>query len=841
MVRTTAGLLGHVIVAAWVASLAVGAERLSFNSDVRTILSENCFGCHGPDEHDRQGGLRLDVPQPDSPATDSGLPAIVQGKPDESEVITRIFSEDPDVVMPPPASHKTLSAVQKRALEQWVAEGAAYEQHWAYLPPGRPELPAVKNTGWSRNPVDAFILARLEREGLAPSPEADHHTLIRRLCLDLTGLPPTRADAEAFVADASPDAYEKLVDRLLASPHYGERMAVDWLDAARYSDTNGYQVDRDRENWPWRDWVIAAFNANMPFDQFTIEQLAGDLLPNPSREQRIATGFHRNHMLNEEGGIIPEEFLAEYTGDRVETTATVWLGQTFNCTRCHNHKFDPLTQKDFYAFKAFFHNVNETGVGDYKAHVRVNSPPFLRLPTPEHMARLAALQAEVEVADKALKDLRGAKDKADRQVAATVATPVTVEAEEVVEAENVAEATPNPAVDLAEQIKQAEAHLNARQRAIRDVERSIPTALVMEELPSPRKTFILMRGDYTAPGDEVTADTPAVLPTMAADLPKNRLGLAKWLVAAENPLTARVTVNRFWQTFFGTGLVATSEDFGSQGAQPSHPNLLDWLAVEFRASGWDVKRLVKLIVTSAAYRQQSSIPSGLGDRDPQNRLLARGPRFRLPAEFIRDQALFVSGLLKPAVGGPSVKPYHPPGLYEQVVNQKDNPKATYEQGTGDDLHRRSLYTYWKRSVPHPAMLAFDMPFRETCTVKRSRTNTPMQALTLMNDPTFVEAAKFLATRMIREGGGDAASRITHGFWLVLARSPTQDELALTTAALERFRTEFVADSADANALLAVGDAPDTESLNVTAEPSDLAAYVLVAHILLCRDEALMRN
>jgi hypothetical protein len=569
----------------------------------------------------------------------------------------------------------------------------------------RPPLPPVEHAAWSENPIDRFILARLEAEGLSPAAEADRSTLIRRLALDLTGLPPSRAEAEAFLADPSPDAYDKLVDRFLASPHYGERMAVDWLDAARYADTNGYQVDRDRENWPWRDWVIAAFNDNLPFDRFTVHQLAGDLLPNPTRAQRIATGFHRNHMLNEEGGIIAEEFLAEYTGDRVETTATVWLGQTFNCTRCHDHKFDPLTQRDFYSLKAFFHNVNEKGVGDYGAHVRVNAPPFLRVPTPEQEARLAELKAQAEAAVQALAELSGAEPK-------------------------------DP-----DAIKQAEAAVKQHQQAQAAFEASIPTALVMEELPRPRKTFILVRGDYASPGEEVTAATPAILPALADDLPRNRLGLAKWLVAADNPLTARVTVNRFWQSLFGTGLVATPDDFGSQGALPSHPELLDWLAVEFRESGWDVKRLVKLIVTSATYRQESAIPPGLADRDPGNRLLARGPRFRLQAEVLRDQALAAAGLLVPTLGGPAVKPYHPPGLYEQVVNQKDNPKATYAQGSGSDLHRRSLYTYWKRSVPHPAMLAFDAPFRETCTVKRSRTNTPMQALTLMNDPTFVEAAR----------------------------------------------------------------------------------------------------
>jgi hypothetical protein len=817
-------LLGTAIVALVIAAsclTAAAGDRLSYNRDIRPILSDACFGCHGPDDQDRKAGLRLDVPQPESPSTDSGLRAIVRGKPDESQVVARIFSDDPDVVMPPPESHKTLSAEQKERLRTWIAAGAAYEPHWAYLAPVRPEVPAVSDAGWPRNPIDRFILARLESEGLSPAPEADRSTLIRRLSLDLTGLPPTRAEAEAFLADTSPDAHEKLVDRLLASPHYGERMAIDWLDAARYADTNGFQVDRDRENWPWRDWVIEAFNANMPFDQFTIHQLAGDLLPNPTRAQRVATGFHRNHMLNEEGAIIAEEFLAELTGDRVETTATVWLGQTFNCCRCHNHKFDPLTQADFYSLKAFFHNVNESGIGNYSAHVRVNAPPFLKIPTPDQEATLADLAAGVAAAERNLEAA-----KAERTGGGDKAAPGDA---------------PAPAAAAPDAVAAAEQELQRARQAHRTFEHSIPTALVMEELPTPRQTFILNRGSYMTPGEQVSAATPGVLPPMDADLPRNRLGLAAWLVSPDNPLTARVTVNRHWQALFGTGLVATTEDFGSQGAPPSHPELLDWLAVEFRESGWDIKRLIRLVVTSATYRQQSALPPGLEQRDPQNRLLARGPRFRLQAEFVRDQSLAAAGLLVPRIGGPSVKPYHPPGLYEQVVNQKDNPKATYEQGTGPDLHRRSLYTYWKRSVPHPAMLAFDMPFRETCSVKRSRTNTPMQALTLMNDPTFVEASKFLAVRMIREGGNEAAGRIAHGFWLVLARPPRRQELDVMTQSLARFREEYAAAPEAAQALLEVGDAPDDESFKDPALASDLAAYTLLAHLLLCRDETVMRN
>jgi hypothetical protein len=843
----------HLGIALIAASTAGAAERLDFNRDVQPILSENCFGCHGPDEHDRMGGLRLDVPHDDISSTDSGLAAVVPGKPDESEVVARITASDPEVLMPPPESNKTLSEKQKALLAQWIAEGAAHAPHWAYEPPSRPAVPRVKDATWPQNNVDRFVLARLEAEGLTPTAEADRSTLIRRVTIDLTGLPPSRAETEAFLADQSPDAYQKVVDRLLASAHFGERMAVDWLDAARYADTNGYQVDRDRENWPWRDWVIKAFNNNMPFDQFTIEQLAGDLLPEPTLDQRIATGFHRNHMLNEEGGIIAEEFLAEYTGDRVETTATVWLGQTFNCTRCHNHKFDPLTQHDFYAMKAFFHNVNEKGVGNYKVDIKSNAPPYVQVASPEQETRLAELQKDLEAATKIVAGLKAAKLVADKEAEAEaadeskIANEKTAVAANGAEQANVVETAPSvpenskPTEPDADPIKLAEEDIQKRRQAYLDYEREIPTALVMEELAMPRKTFILLRGDYTALGEEVAAGTPAVLPPMTDGLPRNRLGLAKWLMAPENPLTARVTVNRFWQSIFGSGLVVSVDDFGSQGSQPSHAELLDWLAVEFRESGWNVKQLLKTLVMSATYRQSSVVSPALYERDPQNRLLARGTRYRLQAEFIRDQALAAAGLLQTLVGGPSVKPYHPPGLYEQVVNQKDNPKATYQQGQGSDLYRRSLYTYWKRSVPHPAMLAFDAPFREICTVKRSRTNTPMQALTLMNDPTFVEAAEFLAARMIREGGADETSRISHGFWLVLARTPSAKELTDLATALEKFHADFAAKPEDATALVALGDSPADPSLASLTGSAKLAAYTLVASLLLCRDETLMRN
>lgn len=933
-----------------------GAAELSFNRDIRPILSDNCFYCHGPDKNNRKGDLRLDVRE-----------ELIKLGP--QTLIERITTSDADDLMPPAESHKTLSAKQKDTLKQWIAEGAKYEPHWAFVPPVKPK---------SGNSIDDFIRAELKKHGLQPAPRASRETLMRRLALDLTGLPPDDQSDRIDLND--------YIERLLRSPHYGEHMAVGWLDAARFADTNGYQVDRDRELWPWRDWVIKAFNANMPFDQFTIEQIAGDLLPGATLDQKIATGFHRNHMLNEEGGIIAEEFLAEYTADRVETTAAVWMGQTFNCCRCHDHKFDPFTAKDFYAMKAFFHNVPERGVGIYSNPVRTNAPPFVKLPAPELEAKIAALNAKLkpvedqlkglaagdlepwakklavtkidwqplepqkatggdnppQIADKAVligpqetranniviraklpagkitairlecsttapsasfqwSELKVGKSKLhaidathanvldndrktksvlsvapDKPVQALFELEKPLEGSEVAISIGVENAggpsqwrlfattnateliAPASIVTIAqkEAAKRAAAERKqlasfrlaqmpehrrlseeeaALKKQIAAAEAEIPTTLVMEEQKEMRPTFILMRGAYDKPGEKVVAATPAVLPALAADLPRNRLGLAKWLVSRENPLTARVIVNRFWQHFFGTGLVRTSEDFGSQGEPPSHPELLDWLAVTFQESGWDVKKLVKLIVTSETYQQSSRHSSDQSDLS--NQWLSRGPRHRLSAEVIRDQALAASGLLVEKIGGPSVKPYHPPGLYEQVVAQRDNPKATYQQGSGDDLHRRSLYTYWKRSVPHPGMLLFDAPFRETCALRRSRSNTPLQALNLMNDPTYVEAARFLAQRMIKEGGTSIESRLTHGFRLLLGRKPSLQELQVLTSAIKRTQSDFTNDPEAAKQLMAFGEAKTDDKLS----PAELAAYTTVASTLINLDETITKE
>jgi hypothetical protein len=812
-----AGLLTGQSAVTCAQPLAPGDVR--FNRDIRPILSNHCLQCHGPDLRSQKGGLRLDVRDRATGTTDSGRAAIEPGDPDNSSLMERVRSHDSESVMPPVETGKPLEAAQIQLLNDWISSGAEYEQHWAYLPIQRPELPRSQSgdAAWGRNEVDAFILSRLEREQLQPSAEADAEILFRRLSLDLTGLPPSVADVDAFareLAEASVtssdefssgkpaaagtadhrtnDVYLRWVNQLLKSPHYGERMAVDWLDAARFADTNGYQVDRDRELYAWRDWVIEAFNSNMPFDQFTVEQIAGDLLPDASLSQKIATGFHRNHMLNEEGGVIPEEFLAEYCADRVETTATVWLGQTLNCARCHDHKFDPFTQRDFYGLYAFFHNISEGGIGNYGANIRRSAPPVLQLPAPEIEQQIA--------------DLRREQDDIAKKLQSTSSEHQT----------------------LSERTTAISGLIDA-------LELQIPTTLVMQELPEPRVTRILQRGVYSQLGDIVSAETPAVLPKLSGAIPQNRLGLAQWLTDPANPLPARVTVNRLWQSIFGIGLVRTSEDFGTQGEPPSHPELLDWLAAEFIRSGWDVQHILRLIVTSSTYRQSSRRTEELQQRDPENRLLARGPRFRLQSEFIRDQALFASGLLVSKIGGPSVKPYHPSGLYEQVT--AGNGTNVYVEGTGDDLYRRSMYTYWKRSVPNPAMLAFDAPFRETCSVRRTRTNTPLQALNLMNDPTYVEAARLLAVRMLREGGSSSESQVTLGFRLVLSRAPRAAELKILTSACDHAVQEFREDAAGTEELLKVG----ATSAAFDGDRSTLAAMTIVASTILNLDEAVMKE
>jgi mono/diheme cytochrome c family protein len=1072
------------------------SARVDFNRDVRPILSDNCFACHGPDEQARMVELRVDTRE-GMFADRGGYSVIVPGNAEESILYQRISSDMDEVRMPPPASGRTLTPQQIELIRRWIDEGAEWRGHWAFVPPRTPAVPEVLHKRWPRNPIDHFVLARLKREGLEPSPEADRVTLLRRVTLDLTGLPPTPAEVDAFLAAASPDAYEKKVDELLASPHYGERLALFWLDLARYADTHGYHIDSHRDMWPWRDWVISAFNRNLPFDRFTIEQLAGDLMPEATQEQKIATGFNRNHVINYEGGAIPEEYQVEYVVDRVETTSTVWMGLTMGCARCHDHKYDPVKQKDFYRFFAFFNNVPEKGLDGQTG----NAAPVLALPTHEQKrqrgeldARISALQAalpeaevvarqdewqrnaletipeapreglaahyefeaendlrdatgqgrdgrilrggvpvdygvigragefsgetHVELGDEALLDLsrpfavatwfspgqrfemtmlqkldgpenrRGFEIAFDEAVwvgeqkrashlfvrlihrwpeeaieirtkgreahsfrhlalnfdgsgraaglklyldgkladvevlkdnlhgSAANDQPVSIgdkrlgrpwkgrlddlrfyrrpltEAEiaqlyahqpargllsgltgacaEAARIEKGEKPPENPEDPLPEQavqdtvetrikrqckgerdklrdyfltraapenLRRAHAELKELRKQKAELEKKILTTMVMAEMKQPRRTHVLVRGDYRHKGELVEPGVPSVLPPLPAGAPRNRLGLARWLVDPAHPLTARVTVNRFWQMLFGTGLVKTSEDFGAQGEPPSHPELLDWLATEFVRTGWDVKAMLKLVVTSATYRQSSRVTAELLDRDPENRWLARGPRFRLPAELVRDNALAASGLLDRRIGGPSVFPYQPAGLWEEMAFGEGFSAQEYTPSKGPDLYRRSLYTFWKRTVPPPSLATFDAPDREKCTARRAVTNTPLQALVLMNDPTYVEAARALAQRTLREAPRALEARLAHAFRLATARPPSSEEARLLRGLAEEQLAHYRRHRDSALELLRVGDSDFDASL----DPQELAAWTTVASAILNLDEAMTKE
>ena len=1006
-------VLRSLLVLTALPGLLAAAPKVDFNRDVRPILSDNCFACHGPDEKQRKAKLRLDT-------REGALASLDLKKPLESELIRRLLTTDKTEHMPPAVTGKTVTPAQVETLRQWIAEGAEYRGHWAFIAPKRPEAPAAE--GWGLNPIDRFTHERMRQENLKPSAEAAKTTLIRRVTLDLTGLPPTPKEIDDYLADASPNAYEKVVDRLLGSVRHGERLALDWLDAARYADTNGYHIDNGRDMTRWREWVIDAFQQNKPYDQFTVEQLAGDLMPNATLEQKIASGFNRNHMINFEGGAIPEEYRTAYIVDRVNTTTTVWLGLTYACCQCHDHKYDPLTQKEFYQLYAYFNSVPENGLDGNRG----NAAPMIRVPSKAQEARIALLKKEIAeleasqsrpnpevsaaqaawekapgvakttwkpavlgnlrakngsqlttgkdgittaggpnpaqetysftlktgqkvtalrletLADesqpargpgrstngnfvmtgfkvtlgdgKALK-LRGASadySQADgvfsvksllepkgkgwavypetgksHHAVFELAEPIAADREITVELQFNSpfanhqfskfrlsatdsamphEGNPYPAnidailkTDPAKRTpadQQAlttyyQANVSPVLRGLNDKiaglrknlaaeENNSATAMVMEEMAKPRDTFMLVRGAYDKRGEKVNPGTPGLLPAQAKDAPANRLSLAKWLVTPEHPLTARVTINRYWQLFFGTGIVKTIEDFGTQGDYPSHPELLDWLAVEFRESGWNLRHMIRLMVTSATYRQSSSVSKELIAKDPENRLMARGPRFRLQAEFIRDQALAVSGLLNGEVGGKSVSPYQPAGLWEELMSRSDGANWTaqsYTQSTGKDLYRRTMYTFWKRTCPPPSLSTLDAPDRETCVVRRSRTNTPLQALVLMNDPTYVEAARKFAERLLTEGGATTEARLNLGFRMVTGR-PIQDrEAAVLTKVLERQRTRYQNDEKGALKLLSVGESPRDEKI----PPGELAAWTMLANTLLNLDETLTRN
>lgn len=770
---------------------AARAQDLDFARDIRPLLSENCFFCHGPDEEQRQADLRLD--------TEDGLSTVITpGDSQNSELLRRLLSSDPDEAMPPADSNRHVTPAQAELIASWVDEGAQWQSHWAFNPLVSPPVPRSLGSESSqhdslplRNAIDAFVQSKLAERGLSASPEADRRTLIRRVTLDLTGLPPTPEQVAQFVTNPHESAYEQLVDRLLDSPEYGQRMAWDWLDAARYADTNGYQGDAERTMWPWRDWVVAAFNQNMPFDQFTVWQLAGDLLPDATPEQKLATGFLRNHMINGEGGRIAEENRIEYQFDMAETTGTVWMGLTMNCCRCHDHKYDPLTNRDYYSLLAYFNQTPVTGGGG-----NPQTPPLIAWPSTAQQTQIAEAQHKIQQQRVMLARI----DAETRLRPPRPRTPLS-------------EASPPLCVTWQPAYQQSHQRVEALQAEIEKIQAQTPKVMVMADMPQPRKSFMFDRGLYSQPTYEVTAAPPAFLPNhinaagrsdsqlstsepdesepgdFRSDASQDRLALARWIVDDANPLTPRVTVNRLWQQFFGIGLVKTVEDFGVQGEIPPQMDLLNWLAANFRDSGWDVKRLVRLIVTSHTYRQSSrQLRLEFGD-DPENRWLARGSRFRLPSWMLRDQALAASQLLSPVSGGAGVNTYQPSGVWEEATFGK----KTYKQGQGEELYRRSLFIFWRRIIA-PTFF-FDTATRQTCTVNSVRTNTPLQSLLTLNDITYVEAARRLAQTALQADFSSDAQRLNSIMQSVLSRDASLAEQTLLLKGLER-NVQMFAQSAE---------------------------------------------
>ena len=1030
-------------------------HAIDFARDIRPILSDKCFSCHGPDEKHRKADLRLD--QKEEAFLDrDGVAAFVAGDLQKSESWLRIISEDEDDLMPPPKAKKPLTPQEKQLIRKWIESGAEWTEHWSFTLPAKPAVPPANDSKIAElHPIDSFVHAALKREGKSLSPLTDKRTLIRRITFDLTGLPPTLEEIEAFVKDTSPQAYEKVVDRLLASPHFGERMALFWLDAARYGDTSVMHADGPRDMWPWRDWVVKSFNENRPYDQFSIEQLAGDLLPDPTNEQLVATGFNRNHPSSDEGGAISEELRVGYVADRVKTTANVWLGLSMECAQCHDHKYDPISHKEYFQFFAYFNNTTDPGMQTRKG----NQAPIVEVVTEVEEDKLEAIEKKIETqkaksltekkkglsapvpagekepasdlaarlkhlkhyfpldesAGNVLQDAVGRKDAAGEKglqttqeakfgqglvtdgsrvydattftdfthkskftlaawvkidnanaggavfskmhsqkqyrgfdlwmekgkpgvhlvhtwpansvkvfatqglkvgqwhhVAATydgtgnpegvkvyidgaaVETQsvggkkltgtmktdapfriggrfgssgfkgqvdeihiydrnlkpeeITWTQQDLVSEANItlaAKRTPQQRSILeVSRLSQAKPYLNAQAALLRSEREKVEilegktTSMVMADNPPEkmRKTYILDRGQYDAPIEDevISPGTPAILPPLPQDAPNNRLGLARWLFAEEHPLTARVAANQLWLLFFGNGIVRTPADLGAQGEFPTHPELLDWLAVDFRENGWDIKQMIRQIVLSQTYQQRSDVQPELLEKDPENRLLARAPRFRLQAEMIRDNALALSGQLNKDAGGPGVKPYQPPGLWAEV-GLGGNPK--FVQDKGEKLYRRTLYTYWKRSAPHPAMVIFDAPNRETCVIQRPSTNTPLQALAAMNDVQMMEASRHLAERILREGGATDTARISWAFELATARIPEPSEIHTLLDVYRYGLEEFSAEKERANALLAIGESPRDETL----PPDQQAAWTVVASLLLNLDEVLTRN
>jgi len=832
--------------------LATMAAEVSFNRDIRPLLSDNCYYCHGFDEKHREAGLRLDVRESALKDND-GVRAIVPGDLARSDLWQRIISKDEDDVMPPPKAHKKpFTSEQRELIKRWIEQGAKYEAHWAFVPPMRAAVPGGEAA------IDHFIEKRLKAEGLAFSSQAEAGLLLRRVTFDLTGMPPTIAELDAFEAAVSKDfekAYTDAIARLLKSPRYGERMAMDWLDAARYADTNGYQMDSIRMNWPWRDWVVRAFNDNMRFDRFTIEQLAGDMLPKPTQDQLVATAFNRNHMLNAEGGTIAEENRTKTVFDRVETTSAVWLGLTMGCSQCHDHKFDPITQKDYYSMFALFNQLVETGGVDKRFGKKSYSnmydslyaleSPYLMLATPEQEAQMKSAQSNRDSAEKALMArsaefkvpfetwvkqvradgdllLKRIEEDGLRRIAGTIKL-------ETLNYEKLTNKTERALVELFLRVdtRWASAMKSIDElRAEEDkIQQQIPHVMVMRD-EKKRETHILKRGNYETPGDIVPPAVPASMPPLPAGTKADRMALAKWLVSPQHPLMSRVVINRLWQQFFGRGIVKTPDDFGLQGALPSHPELLDWLAVEFRESGWDVQHMLRLIMESKTYRQSAVVTPAMLAKDPENVLLARGPRHRLDSRFLRDQALALSGLLVEKRGGPAVMPYQPPGIWEEMSFGKNR----YFQGTGEDLYRRSLYTFWRRSVA-PASF-FDVPARQSCAVKPQRTSTPLHALTTLNDVTYVEAARVWAEKLGSLSDDD--TRLERAFRNATGRHLDAPGMTTLKQTLAKAHAHYQAHPKDAEQLIATGESKRLSKLT----PTEHAAWTTVCLMILNLDETL---
>ena len=822
-------------------------DPVDFNRDIRPILAENCFYCHGQDGNKRQADLRLD-------SRDSALAgsAFIPGNAAESALLSRIHSSDADEQMPPPKSNRKLSADQKLLLEKWVNQGAVYSNHWAFMAPVRPELPKLSKPAWTKTPVDHFVLSKLEAEGLSPSPEADRATLIRRLYVDLIGLPPPPEQVDAFVADGDPLAYEKLVDQLLQSEHYGERMALSWLDAARYADSNGFQQDGDTWQWIWRDWVVRALNENLPFDKFTIWQLAGDLLPDATTDQKIASGFNRNHLLNGEGGAIAEEQRFVVLFDRIDTTATTWLGLTMACAQCHDHKYDPITQVDYYSLLDAFNRVPETGVPQFfSSRIRVGAP-FIELPTEETKLKMAEFESKIEPLEKESAPLVEAAWAGWR--AGLFAGGEPTDGKGLPDA--VVTLLKKPDTERSDEDKksiekQLRKHFEDKVRStlnnkilvlgkLADLRKqssdykanNLPRVMVMSD-DKPRETHVLSRGEYLKPAEKVTFNTPAFLPPLPADAPRNRLGLAQWLMEPEHPLTARVQINRMWQNLFGIGIVKTAEDFGVQSEFPIHIALLDWLAVEFRESGWDMKAMQRLILNSATYRQSSRLTPELRTRDIENRLYARASRFRMPSLILRDWSLSAAQLLDKRIAGAPVYPYQPDGIWESLAITKER-DFTYPSSSGNDLYRRSLYTFWRRTVG-PANM-FDAANRQTCRVRQSTTSTPLHALTMLNDPTWVEAARVLAEKSMQHSNS-VPEQLTFAFRNVLGRRPREKDLASLQNAMQKQLAFFSSDTTAAQAFVEIGTAARDKSLDLPNH----AALSAVCLAILNLDETMTRE